>query len=304
MGLGASMRAVATVRLPDGRLQELTHGDLIGRSPSAALLLDDPRISEAHAIVSLRHGGLYLLALRRLLVAGGKPTSELRLVASTRVDLVDDLAIDVVGVETPSHVLGIQGSSIGCRILPQVASVLAGPPPRVVGRFVPDAPVHLWATGDRWRMRRHGEQTHELSPGASFELAGERFELTAVPIADAGAVSTHATGATAAPIRIVAFYDTVQIHRRGREVFTLGGTGARIVSELIACAGPLAWDVIAREVWPDDVDDPGLRHRWDVALGRLRTRLREAGIRDLLRADGNGQVVLELYDGDEVDDRT
>lgn len=39
-------------------------GDLIGRLPGAALQIADPRVSEAHAMVSLRAGELVLLALR------------------------------------------------------------------------------------------------------------------------------------------------------------------------------------------------------------------------------------------------
>ena len=55
---------------------------------------------------------------------------------------------------------------------------------------------------------------------------------------------------------------------------------------------------------PDAASEATLRHRWDVALGRLRARLRELGVRDLVRSDGAGQLALELYDGDQVDDRT
>ena len=50
----------------DGDRHVLGVGDLIGRLPSAALVVDDPRVSEAHAIVSLRRAALHLLALRRL----------------------------------------------------------------------------------------------------------------------------------------------------------------------------------------------------------------------------------------------
>ena len=51
------MRPAVHLRLPDGRTAVLGHGDLIGRLESAALPLADPRISEAHAMVSLRGTG-------------------------------------------------------------------------------------------------------------------------------------------------------------------------------------------------------------------------------------------------------
>jgi hypothetical protein len=296
------MRAMAVVRLGDGE-HELGHGDLIGRTSGAALLIDDPRVSEAHAMVSLRRSELYLLALRRLLQVDGKPVSEVRLRRDLVVGLADELALTVARVQMPEAVVGLRLADLGVRVLPQVASVLEGSPPRLVGRLVPGAAAHIWSTGDRWRLRRGRERDREIRPGDAFTLGGVTFTLTLVPIDQAGLVSTLA-GATASPLRIVAFYDTVQIHRRNREVVTIGGSGARILSELVACAGPASWEVLAGELWPGDGHLPGLRHRWDVALGRLRGRLREAGVRDLLRADGSGQLTLELYDGDEVDDQT
>ena len=48
------MQAHVTLRAPDGRIYQLSHGDLVGRIWSAALCLSDPQVSEAHAMVSLR----------------------------------------------------------------------------------------------------------------------------------------------------------------------------------------------------------------------------------------------------------
>ena len=50
------MHAHAILRDPQGHHHELVHGDVIGRVWSAALQLDDGRVSEAHAMVSLREG--------------------------------------------------------------------------------------------------------------------------------------------------------------------------------------------------------------------------------------------------------
>ncbi len=41
--------------------------------------LDDPRISEAHALLSLRGGALHLLSLRRMIAVDGKPVSGVEL---------------------------------------------------------------------------------------------------------------------------------------------------------------------------------------------------------------------------------
>ena len=58
------MRPTTRLQLPSGAMVLLGPGDLIGRSPTAALHIDDPRISEAHSMVSLRGSQLKLLALR------------------------------------------------------------------------------------------------------------------------------------------------------------------------------------------------------------------------------------------------
>ena len=266
-------------------------------------MIDDPRVSEAHAFVSLRHGELHLLSLRRLLIIGGKPMNDAVLRPGLIVVLADELTLTVVAVETPSELLGIRAPGQPTRVLSQVASVV-GLPPRVVGKVELDAHAQLWSIGDAWRVRRRDHDAVEVRAGDSFDAGGVRFTLVAVPIGQAGPLATMAGGAIVESIRIVAFYDTVQLHRRNREVITIGGTGARILSELIACQGPTSWEILARAVWPDSPDVAALRHRWDVALGRLRSRLRDDGVRELLRADGTGQLALELYDGDEVDDRT
>jgi pSer/pThr/pTyr-binding forkhead associated (FHA) protein len=66
------MPASALVRLPDGSVETLYVGDIVGRTWSAAVRIDDPDVSEAHALVSLRGERLWLLALRRRFTVSGK----------------------------------------------------------------------------------------------------------------------------------------------------------------------------------------------------------------------------------------
>lgn len=65
--------------LKDGSLCRMEHGDQIGRSPRAALTVDDRRVSEAHAQISQRGSGLTLLALRGEVWLDGEPVRESRL---------------------------------------------------------------------------------------------------------------------------------------------------------------------------------------------------------------------------------
>jgi hypothetical protein len=294
------MRASARLRLPDGRAVDLGPGQLIGRTPHAAAVIDDPRVGEAHALVSLRHGELHLLPLRRLLTVAGKSTSDVLLRPGVVVTLVDDLQVTVLAVVTPAELLGVHTAGQPVRLLSQVASIV-GRPPRLIGKVEHDAHARLWSCGLAWRLQVRDGETIEVRAGDSFDVAGVRFRLVAVPVAPA---ASAATGPGDDGLRLVALAETVELHRRGREAITIGGTGARILAELIACQGPTGWEILARAVWPDSPDVAALRHRWDVALGRLRARLREEGVRELLRADGAGQVAIALDDGDEVDDRT
>lgn len=299
------MRVAVRFSLPGGASVELGPGEFIGRVGSAAYVIDDPRISEAHAMVSLRRGDLYLLSLRRLIGVRGSPVSEVLLEVGVVVDLADGIPLRVESVSKPARVRALQAAGLGVRPLGQVASVLSGPPARVVGRFVPGAAAHLWSTGvDEWRLRIGDGPARSIAVGDTFSAAERTFEMCAVDL-DAAGYEPTLEGGLDSPMRLVAHYDGVEIHRSHRPVVTIGGIGARLISELVVYGGPVAWELVARELWRDEVDPVELRHRWDVALGRLRNRLRESGIRsDLIRSDGAGQLQLVLYDGDRVDDRT
>ncbi len=296
--------AWAVLAGPDGQAVRLGVGDMIGRLPTAALVVDDPRVSEAHALVSLRGGGLHLLSLRRMIAVGGKPASDVRLHAGLTVELASGVAVTVVEVNTPDTVLAIELPGHAPRPLPPVASLLDDPL-RVVPRFVPDALLHLWEAGQVWRARRGDAPARALHPGDRFALGGVEVAITTVPLARLQPAQTETAGGAIDPLRVVARYDVVELHRHQRQPLVLGGLGAQIISELVACAAPLHWSVLARDLWPAHRDDPELRHRWDVALNRLRTKLRDAGVRgDLLHADHGGRLTLMLYDGDTVEDRS
>lgn len=302
--MAGSVTAHVRFRLPSGSV-ELRPGDLIGRSASAALVIDDPRVSEAHAMVSLRRGELYLLSLRRLVVVRGRAVSEVVLQAGETIELAPGLSLEVLEVAQPAQVAALRSRVLGLRPLGQVASIVTGPPLRIVGRFLPDAAAHLWTIGKgEWRLRIGDGKPKVLALGDAFTVGGVELSLCEIDLATAGREPTQA-GGHEAPLRIVAHYDGVELHRTNRPVVTIGGIGARIISELVAFGGPVDWEVAAREIWRDETNPLDLRRRWDVALSRLRARLREAGIRaDLLRSDGVGQLQLVLGEGDQVHDRT
>jgi len=298
------MRATIRLELPDGTTRDLGHGDLIGRLWTAALHLDDGRISEAHAMVSLRGSELHLLALRGRFAVAGKPLTDVVLRPGLTVYLAPDLALTVREIALPDEVLALEGEGLPRRILTASCSLWTHPAPRLTSGFDGEAPAQLWTTGAGWRLRLGG-QARPLEPGDTFEAEGKRFAAVAVTVDEAGSDATRARGAFQRPLRMVAHFDTVHVSRDGSAPLVLSGLSARILSELIAFDGPVGWEIVAREVWTDGAASSLLRRKWDVNLARLRAKLRDASIRDdLVRSDGTGNIELVRYPGDTFEDRT
>jgi len=161
------------------------------------------------------------------------------------------------------------------------------------GCVIGGAPQHSAYAGDPTRV--------EIGTGNTF-----REHVTvhrAMPVG-AGLSPTRVTGGIDPPLHIITAYATAQIQVGDAPPVSFSGVHARILSELAALGGPAGWEVVAREVWPDEDDAWVLRKRWDVNLGRLRARLRDGGIRtDLVRAAGTGQVELVLRHNDVLEDR-
>lgn len=125
------MRAVARCRVGEGPAVVLGHGDLIGRLATAAVSLDDARISEAHAIVSLRGGAMRLLALRGRFRVHGKQRAEVVLAPGLDVELARGIVLHVDEVSLPDTVLAIAGPGLPPWPLPGTVSVATGPPRNV-----------------------------------------------------------------------------------------------------------------------------------------------------------------------------
>jgi len=296
-------RAYATFRLPDGTRRSLAAGDLVGRLWSAALQIDDPRVSEGHAMVSLRGGDLWLLALRRRLAVEGRSVAELRLEVGQRIALAQALELVVEAVELPAEALAIEGPGLPATMLPGVCSLQVHPQVQLLARYEPDAPCQIWDTADGWRRAQDG-RTAPLVAGDTWSIAGVPFRALVLKVGGAGLAPTRVTGGIDPPLRIVTAWETAQVQAGDAPPVSFAGVHARILSELAALGGPAGWEIVAREVWPDEEDLWALRKRWDVNLGRLRARLRDGGIRrDLVRAAGTGQVELVLRHDDLLEDR-
>lgn len=297
------MRAYVRLRTPEGHTWVLGPGDIIGRLDGAALHIDDARISEAHALVSLRGRELKLLALRGLFAVEGKPIDEVVLQAGMVIELARQVSLSIEEVVLPEVLLALEGDGLPRQVLTGTASLMVTPRPSLVSRYQGDAHAHIWDNGERWRLRIGSGPLRDVIPGETFEILGKKFRAVTVGIDGAGQAPTQLEGSVHPRLRIVARFDTVHIHIDGKPVVALDGIAARIISELVAVGGPASWEVIAGQIWKGDEDRTQLRRRWDINLARLRRKLRESRVRaDLIRAGGTGQVELLLGDGDVVED--
>ena len=256
----------------------------------------DPRISEAHALVSLRGRDVRLPALRGRFSVDGKTLADVVLQPGLTILFAPELSLTVVGVDLPAEVMALEGA-FGRQVLLGPTSVLTAPP-RLRSGWRPDAVEVVWPDDDRW-VRQDGT---ELAPGDVISLP--EGEVTAVSEPLLAQQATLRSAEFSIPLRLVARFDSVHLLREGEPTVVLTGIIARVITELVQTQAPVAWDVLAEQIW-GDVPRDVLRRRWDMQQVRLRAKLREHGLRgDLLRADGGGLTELVLGAEDEAIDES
>ncbi len=273
-------------------------GGIVGRLHTAALRIPDPRVAEAAALVSLRGRELHLLALRGALEVDGHPEDDVILEEGLVIRLAGVVDVEVGMVELPERVMALRFPGQLRELCAPVYSFVAEPEPDLVPSYVEGAAARVWSTAEGWAAD-FGKGPEAVRVGRTWEVLGMTVEAVEVTL---GEVGSAATTGLAEPLTIVARTSSVHLQRARKPPVTIDGLPANLLSELALIGAPAPWTVVAGELWGKR--DP-TRHRmsWDRALRRLRTRLREAGIRDdLVRADGKGNVEVFLYPGDRVVD--
>lgn len=276
-------------------------GDIVGRLASASLYLDDPRISEAHAYLSLRGGRLVLLGLRGRLGVDGHVVREVALHEGAEVQLARDVVVRFERLVLPSWVLAIEGDGLPRQVLTGACSLVLDPEPSLARGAVGAAALQWWQGDDGWKVRQADGRVADVLVDDQWTVNGRTFRACRVQLDTLQTAPTRRLGALGSPLLLRALYDSVHIERDGEVVVTLSGRSAQLVSELVAFGGPAPWAALAGEVWGRTETPEALRPRLDVTLGRMRRKLEVAGVRrDLVRMDGCGQVELVLGPQDRV----
>jgi hypothetical protein len=296
--------------LPGGRVVGLQPGDLIGRSRAAALRLNSPRISEAHALVSLREGQLKLLALRgRIARRGEAPVSELVLSPGLEVKLARGLSLQVQAVSLPMCVLALRLGGVEVALVAPEYSLTSAPLALSPG-FHAGARGYIWSGDERWFLQLGDQPVQPLEEGAGVEIDGERLEVTTLPLA---ALAASRTVGVAQPVsaepglRLEVHLEATLLYREAQLLARLSGNSARLVHALAELhPDPRHWAELAREVWNHGrqyprCEEQAYRNRFHATLRRLRQHLAERGVReDLVGQASHGGWRLNLAPEDQL----
>lgn len=275
-------------------------GGLIGRGSATTLRIQDARVSEVHAMVSLRGRELRLLALRGRLSVDDHEEDEVTLVVGQRVVFGGAVGGVVEELILPGTVLGLEFAGQVRELCAEAYSFTTDPTPDLVPRFLPHAIAHLWAADEGWLLQVGTDAPQPIRPGETHVVGGVTLVARSLSLSDTALAATIAARES---LRLVCRTTTVHIHRSRREVATIDARAGQLLSELALMAAPVEWLTAAGLLWPKETDVRRLRRNFDAVLARLRTHLREAGVReDLVRTDGRGNVEVFLDRTDEVVD--
>lgn len=290
-----------------GQRWELVPGDVLGRSRAAALRLNDPRISEAHALVSLRGSSLRLLALRGRFAVRGQVVTEVELTTGLELEFASDLGLRVERVILPDEVLALELPSGERLVPPKVASILPEPEGvSVVAGALPSAIAVIWTDEEALHVRRPGLPDESLGPLDTFTVGAWSLRVRSVALSRSAIDTTVAGNPLERPLSfaLVPEDEAVHVTVGGDLAGAIEGVPARLLIELTRHPGTSEWRALAGALWPHEDDARGLRQKWDAGLARLRRRLAElCGRRDLVRTDGAGRFELALGPRDAVQGR-
>jgi len=292
------LTAVATFRLlaPE-QVVDLVPGDIVGRSPIAALCLDDPRVSEAHGMISLRGSALFLLGLRGRYRVDGKIVEDVELAAGQTIELAPEIALECLDVLLPSEVLGVKVGSLPAVPLHRPVSIWSQ------GRILRPghdaaADVVLWPVGDRWRASIAG-QVRDVAAGDLLVAAPEPVQLVTIALDKLATDRTWREPVLA--IDFIVCQGAVRLRAPERTDVVIGGVPGRILASLLSGPKLIPWRELAEQVWPGDLAfEHSLRRRFDSGLLRLRAKLEAAGRAGIVGLDGAGHVTLDLRAEDRI----
>lgn len=297
------MRAVAVFRLVESHERvAVGPGEFIGRSDVATMCVDDPRISEAHAMVSLRDRHLKLMSLRGRFRVDGKVLHEVVLSTGLVLELAPGVNLVCESIHMPDALVGLSIAGVPEVPLTGTMTLHAQGVPSLKRGFDPEGDAVFWSVGEHWRVSIDGAPAKVLAIGDRFQCLGLQVEVVNVPLADLSQPRTKS--ALRAPLVFVCASSHVRIERASEVPLRVSGIPGKILSSVLCRGGQADWQEIVTDVWPGEYAAQDImRRRFDSGLRRLRDALLHIshGEAPLLTLDGAGILVFHLTKQDRIE---
>ena len=270
------MASWAEVRV-EGRpgLHRLAPGMVLGRG-QVGLPLDDPSVSEAHALCTHREEGLVLIALRGTLTVDGQDVDRVALTEGLELTLAPGVDLFVRAVHEPAVTLVLEAG--GRRVRPPPGYGALTPALTWDGSPADDTVLESWTQGAARFVRIGAGAPLELAAGMSLHTVLGVFAVREVPAGGnrrEATVRAHvlAIDASVSPVTVAvqAGPDLVHPLPEGQAllVFTLAVLQRRSGREVTASD-------LKRGLWAREAGRDVERDKLDKRLAALERRLRRS----------------------------
>lgn len=291
-------------------------GGMIGRGLGCEIIINDARVSEAHALLSERGGHLWLLALRGSLRLhtrqGDRTLDKIEIRPGYAIELAPDLLIHVEEVCLPEDVWEVSCDGRDWRLLERDRHSIDPDAQRwFLDRYSAAAPIQCWQVVGCWFVGASGSAGVEVSEGDAEErvipVGGWKLRFRNRARGPLQHTLPGVADAPQRPLRIEVRPGSVRVYdAEGALLVETTGQDARLLALLASHPGTgLTERRLHKALWPDQ---EFASNRPQVVRTRLRDTLRRAGLRrdlvDYNRQEGTTSLVLTARDQVVLDARS
>ncbi|HND33582.1 MAG TPA: FHA domain-containing protein, partial [Myxococcota bacterium] len=293
---------------------ELQVHSLIGRISRMDLQLNDPRISEVHALVTLKDGSLWLKGLGAPLFVNGKSEPQVRLAQDVEVELArSGIFLRVEKLYLPQQFPTLTLPDQPPQTLAASSYHLTAGMQLAAGLH-PDALLSLWSIGEDWFFRLATGEEGPCEDKKDWSIAGRSVHFGLC----VGAKLVKTIQDDSLPRTYVIGSSTVSIKRENRRDVVFDGQQAQLLKlAILHGRNPetaFKWFDVVEEIWwpaferdqrrlgidPEKMRDDFNKRKqknYFVCIGGIRKRLHQEGIDKQILGTGNAFLTFRFREG-------